>query len=119
VAKFRPERVGNLVREEISTLIARGFIKDPRVSTFLSISNIKFAPDLTSAKVYISSIESRGKLESGVKGLNSAAGFIQQHLGKKLKIRNVPKLVFYADESIQESFQINKIIDNLNTTEDE
>ncbi|WP_028973529.1 30S ribosome-binding factor RbfA [Spirochaeta cellobiosiphila] len=119
MAKFRPERIGNLIREEISRLVSHEEIKDPRVSSFLSITRIKVAQDLTNAKVFISSIEGESKLQNGVNGLNSAAGFIQKHLGQKLRMRNIPKLVFVADSSIVEGFIINQKIDELTKESDD
>lgn len=113
MAKFRPERVSSLIQEEISRLLMRGMVKDPRVSTFLSVTKVDLTSDYTLGKVYVSSFEPSSNLEKGVSGLNSAAGFIQRELGKTLKMRNIPKLTFVVDHSIREGFEINKKIDDV------
>ena len=77
MGQYRMERLNGQLRDEISTLILRGDVKDPRVSTYLSINRVEVASDLAYAKVYVSSFLSDSKLETGVDGLNSAAGYIQ------------------------------------------
>ena len=88
-------------------------IKDPRVSAFASISRVEVTGDLSQAKVFISSFESEDRLESVVEGLSSAAGFIQSVLGKKLHIRTIPHLVFKADTSIKDGFEVTQKIKGL------
>ena len=106
MGEFRLVKLGEQIREEISTLIATQKIKDPRVSTFLSINRVDVAADLAYAKVYVSSFLPEGQIIKGVAGLNSAAGFIQTSIAKKLTIRKFPKLTFIADNSIKEGFEM-------------
>jgi len=104
MSKFRLTRLGEQVREEISQMILRQQIKDPRVSTFLSINRVEITSDLSYGKVYVSSFMSHKETLKGVKGLESAAGFIQTKLSKKLRLRQFPKLTFIMDSSIEEGF---------------
>jgi ribosome-binding factor A len=113
MGSFRLERLGEQLREEISALILTGAIKDPRVSTFLSVNRVEVTADLAFAKVWVSSFENEHKLRHGAAGLQSAAGFIQSTLGKKLRIRQMPRLTFIADTSIKESFEMIKKINDL------
>jgi ribosome-binding factor A len=99
-------RLGGQIRDEISKMIAKQTIKDPRVSTFLSINLVELSGDLGFAKVYVSSFMDDAQTEKGVKGLQSAAGFIQTQLSKKLRLRQFPKLEFVRDKSIQEGFDM-------------
>ena len=85
-------------------MILRQQIKDPRVSTFLSINRVEITSDLSYGKVYVSSFMSHKETLKGVKGLESAAGFIQTKLSKKLRLRQFPKLTFIMDSSIEEGF---------------
>ena len=104
MSEFRLTRLGEQVREEISQMILRQQIKDPRVSTFLSINRVEITSDLSYGKVYDSSFMSHKETLKGVKGLESAAGFIQTKLSKKLRLRQFPKLTFIMDSSIEEGF---------------
>jgi ribosome-binding factor A len=91
---------------EIAGLIMSGDIKDPRVNSFLSVSRVEAAKDLSFAKVYISSFQDAGQLEEGVIGLNSAAKYIQGLLGRKLRLRLTPILRFEADHGVRDGIAI-------------
>lgn len=117
MASFRLVRLGEQIREEISKMILGGQIKDPRVSTFLSINRVDVSGDLGYAKVYVSSFMSGKETEKGVRGLQSAAGFIQSTIGRKLTIRQFPKLTFIADSSIREGFEMVRKLNQLEAEE--
>jgi ribosome-binding factor A len=110
MAKYRLERVSQLIAQQIGSMISMGEIKDPRVSTMVSVSNVTLSKDLTYAKVYISSFEGSEKLKSAVEGLNHAAGFIQGNIGKRIRIRNTPRMTFIEDHGIEEGFHLNEKI---------
>jgi ribosome-binding factor A len=114
MGEFRTERVGSLIREKISGLIAEGRIKDKRVTSFLSITRVNVSRDLSYADVYVSNIRTGANIENGALGLQSAAGFIQSCLGESMHIRKIPRLRFHADTSIRESFDMIKKIEELN-----
>ncbi len=119
MGEHRLDRLGEQIREEISALILSGKIKDPRVSTFLSVNRVEVSGDLGFAKVYVSSFMSVRETKQGVRGLESAAGFIQSTLGKKLRLRQFPHLTFIFDESIREGFEMVRKIDGLDLNRDE
>ena len=110
MGEFRMLKLGEQIRDEISKLIMLQKVKDPRVSTFLSINRVEVARDLAYAKVYVSSFMNESQVKKGVEGLNSAAGFIQSSIAKKLSIYKFPKLTFVEDTSIKEGFDmVNKL----------
>lgn len=106
MAEFRTERLGNLIQGLISALILEGKIKDPRVTPFISITRVNVSRDLSYADVYVSNIRETADLRRNAEGLQSAAGFIQSHLGSSLRIRKIPRLRFHADASIREGFDM-------------
>jgi len=118
MGEFRLDRLGEQIREEIAAMILGGKIKDPRVSTFLSINRVDVSGDLGFAKVYVSSFMSPQETKQGVRGLESAAGFIQSTLSKKLRLRQFPHLAFIFDESIREGFEMVHKIENLDIKPD-
>ncbi|AEE17387.1 30S ribosome-binding factor RbfA [Treponema brennaborense] len=113
MSSFRLIRLGEQIREEISRMILTRQIKDPRVSTFLSVNRVDVSGDLGYAKVYVSSFMSVKETENGVKGLQNAAGFIQSTIAKKLTIRQFPKLSFILDQSIKEGFEMVRKLNDL------
>ena len=113
MSDIRIKRVESLIREEISKMIMKGVIKNPSVNSLISITKVNVSKDLSHAKLFVSSFESRGKAMKAVGGLNRAVGFIQGKLGKKLHMRTIPKLEFKYDDSIEQGFEVNKIIDEV------
>ena len=91
-------------------------VKDPRVNEFLTINRVEVVKDLSCAKVYVSSFLDDASVERGVKGLQSAAGFIQSTIAKKVSIYRFPKLTFVADFSMKEGY---KMVQKLNALENE
>ena len=90
-------------------------VKDPRVSKLLSIIKINLSGDMSYADIYISAIEGSDKTKESVTALNkSAAGFLRRELGARMKLRKVPQLKFVADNSIENSANISRIIDSFN-----
>lgn len=94
--------------EEIGRLIVEKEIKDPRVSSLLSVSGVSVSKDLAYATVRVSGYVSHKRLEKSVNALNGAAGFVQARLAKKLKFRTTPKLRFVADHSIEQGFEVTR-----------
>ncbi|GHV93925.1 ribosome-binding factor A [Spirochaetia bacterium] len=113
MAEYRTERLGQLIQEKISALILEGKIKDPRVTSFLSITRVNVSRDLSFADIYVSNIKAAANIERGAEGLQSAAGFIQSQLGASMHIRKIPRLRFHADASIREGFDLVKKIEEL------
>jgi ribosome-binding factor A len=106
------ERVGQTIREKISSLILEGKIKDNRVNSFLSITKVDVSNDLSYADVYVSDV--RGKnIDRAAEGMQSAAGFIQSQLGAAMRIRKIPHLRFHADTSSGDGFDMIKKIEEL------
>ena len=113
MAGFRTERLGRLVQEMLSALILESKIKDPRVSPFISITRVNVAGDLSFADVYVSNINNVAHVERNVKGLQSAAGYIQSQLGAALRIRKIPRLRFHADTGIKDGFDLMQKIETI------
>ena len=116
MGQYRIQRLNDQLRDEISKLILRGDVKDPRVTTFLTINRVEVTTDLGYAKVYVSSFLPDNQNAKGVDGLNAAAGFIQREIAKKLRIRQFPKLQFLVDSGMKEGFAM---VQKLNQLEKE
>ncbi len=119
MSEFRIQRIENMVRDIISEMIIKGVIKDPRISSLVSISMVEVSKDLSYAKVHISGFENEKKIKSSVDGLNSAAGFIQKNLGKRMHTRTTPKLNFVFDSSIRDGFEMTKKLESMHIEPEE
>ena len=113
MGQYRLQRLNDQLRDEISQLILRGEVKDPRVNTFLSINRVEVTQDLSYGKVFVSSFLTDGDVKLGVDGLNAAAGFIQREISKKLRIYKFPKLTFVVDSGMKEGFNMVRKLNEL------
>ena len=89
-------------------------LKDPRISKLLSIVRVEVSGDLSHCKVNVSAIEGFEKTKESVEGLTSAGGFIRRELTNRLHLRKCPEMKFIADDSIEHSAQISKLIKDVN-----
>lgn len=111
MAGFKINRITSDVRIALSELLRE--IKDPRVSKLLSIVKVDVSGDLSYATVYVSAIEGYETTLQSVKALKGAAGYLRRELGSRMKLRKVPELRFIADNSIEHSANISRIIDSF------
>ena len=106
-------RINQEVQKELSMLIVRE-LKDPRIHPMTSIVNVEVAPDLKTAKVYISVLGDTTAQKDTLAGLKSAAPFLRTQLAKGINLRNTPELFFVVDQSIEYGVTMSKLIDEVN-----
>ena len=111
-------RINAEVRRELSALIQNG-IKDPRISPMTSVTSVEVAPDLKTAKVYISVLGDQESIDETMDGLRSAGGFVRRELARRINLRNTPKLIFINDGSIEYGAKMSKLIDEVNHNGDD
>jgi ribosome-binding factor A len=104
----RTYRVGELIQQEISAIILRG-LRDPRVG-FVTITSVDVTSDLRYAKVYFTVMGEDSDASETQQGLDSAVPFLRRELGKRLKLRHVPELVFKYDTSISYGNHIESLL---------
>ena len=112
---MRLRRVADLIRAEISDMILKD-LKDPRIG-FTSITRVRVSADLRHARVYVSVLGDAAKVKSAMAGLKSASGYIRRELGSRVRLRNVPELKFFHDETIEYAAHMEEIFNKLHETE--
>lgn len=108
----RVYRISEEVKKVVSELIFNG-LKDPRINSMTTITNVEVTRDLRFAKIYVSVLGNKEEKENTITGLESAKGFIRKEIGKKIDLRYVPEPIFYLDESIEQGIYMSKLIDDL------
>ena len=110
----RIRRVEDLLRDEIVQVIRRemGDIVTPH----MSITKVEVSKDLSSAKVYISFLNS-AESESNIAKLTKAEGYIRGILNRNIRMKRIPKLVFKRDETIAKAFRLEEIFESLHKDE--
>ncbi len=104
----RTDRLNEDITRELCAIIRR--LKDPRISSLLSVVRVDVTNDLSYATCYVSAMEGMDATKRSVQGLKSAAGYIRRELGNSLSLRYTPELRFVADDSIEHSAKINSLL---------
>jgi ribosome-binding factor A len=105
----RLDRVNQLLRQEIADLLTRE-LKDPRLGVMVSITGVETSPDLRTAKVFVSIYGSETESEQALEALRGAAGFLRRELSARLRMKQVPVLVFERDRSIERGARIAQLL---------
>jgi ribosome-binding factor A len=109
----RSEQLEKYLKREINKVIYRE-INDPRIK-FITITKIQVSSDLKYAKIFVSTFndndEDRQKL--ALEGLEHATKFIRGEIGKDLKLRFIPEIIFKIDKDIEYQYKLQKIISEI------
>jgi len=107
----RPDRVGEAIRDELSQLIARD-VHDPGIG-FLTLTRVSVTPDLQIARVYYTSLGDEKAQRETARALQRATPFLRRQIGQRIRLRRVPELAFFYDESIARHDRIEQILQDL------
>lgn len=107
----RSDRLGELIRQELSQLLLRGEIRDPRTRGAI-ISAVRVTDDLGQARVYVRLLgeASDAQKEDLVDALTRASGMLRRTLAPALRVKAVPTLTFFWDESIDRGVRMEQLL---------
>ncbi len=108
---YKNNRMSEDIHRELPDIIRQ--LKDPRISSMLTVVRVDLAGDGSHCKVYISSLLGEEDTRQSVRGLRSAAGFVRRELFSRLKMRKSPEIEFIADNSIAKGAEITKKLQSL------
>jgi len=104
----RAERVADAIRKEISSILLRE-ISDPRIGP-ITVTDAKLSDDLRQAKIYFVQMGRDKGSRDIEENLQRASGFLKKELGKRLRLRHIPDIHFYYDESFEYGSRIDRIL---------
>jgi ribosome-binding factor A len=107
----RTQRIGEEIRKVISTMLISG-VKDYRINSLVSVTDVEVTSDLSYAYVYVSILG--GDRESSMAGLKSACGYIRKEVGRNVKLRHTPEIIFKIDDSIEKGMYMENLIKKVN-----
>ena len=117
--EYRQGRLGGEIKKIISEMLLRE-LKDPRLDGMISISDVEVTRDGSYATCYVTILdttegeEARAEREQEVlDGLKSAKGLMRKEIGKELKLRRTPDLIFKMDHSMDYGRHIDEILKGL------
>lgn len=117
---LRGERLASEFQKAVYEVISRKLRdKVSSLSAIISVTGADVAPDLKTAKIYISIFDpSEEKKLASFAAIKENAGFIRHELAGMLRIRTVPALTFILDGSMEYGAHIDEILHKLETEHD-
>lgn len=110
---FRMDKVNAEMQKELSTII-NAELRNPSVdNAVITVTEVQTAPDFSSAKVYISALNSNLSQEEILKELTEASGFLKKRIAEELKLKRTPALKFLYDDSIEQGDKIMKLLEKI------
>jgi ribosome-binding factor A len=103
-------RINEMLREVVGAAIATD-LNDPRIG-FVTVTSVETAPDLSSARVYVSVLGSPEEREATLAGLASSHGVIQARIARETRMKRTPTLTFHYDDTIEKGVRISKLLDS-------
>ena len=110
----RLDRVNQLIKEEVSTLLQRE-LKDPRLG-FVTVTEVETAKDLRVAKVFVSVLGDERQWTASLAALASARGFVRNWLRQHLDLRVTPEIDFRPDHSMEHAARIQSLLKRVKDT---
>jgi ribosome-binding factor A len=104
----RTQRLNSQLQQELMQLLQRE-MKDPRIG-FATVTAVETAPDLSSARVWVSVLGSEEDRAESLRALSAAAPWLRRQLGERLHIRTIPQLLIRRDESIESGDRVLKLL---------
>ncbi len=111
---YRKERLEKEIRVIVADALLKE-VKDPRIG-FATVTKVKLNKDKTTVLIYVSVMGDEKTKKKSMIGLNSAKGFFQFKIGREMKIRNTPRIIFELDSSIEEGVNM---VNTINKIEEE
>ena len=108
----RTDRVGDEIQRELALLLQRE-VKDPRVP-MTTVSGVKVSRDLLNANVYVTFLgrDNAEQIADAVKVLNHMSGFLRSMLAQRVRMRQLPRLMFHYDDSLARGRHLSNLIDS-------
>lgn len=104
----RTDKLDSILRKELSVIISQE-INDPKIG-FPTLTDVSVAPDLSTAKVYVSFLGKNYKKRDGLEALRRAKGYIKTELAHRIKIRKIPDLEFIVDDTLDKADRIEQLL---------
>lgn len=108
---IRQKRVAERIRLEIAELLQRE-LKDPRLA-LVTVTRVIIDRELVHADVYVSNLGEAADHAVMLAALESAAGFIRREVGRRVRLRLTPNLVFHWDPGMENVEQVARLLDRL------
>ena len=107
----RAQKAAEAIREVVSMGILAE-LKDPRVRD-VTVTYVEVSADMRHAKVHVSVMGDETRQNLSLRGLQSAAGFLQAKIAQQIELRYTPRLKFVLDQGVKRSIEVVRILDEM------
>ena len=107
----RPDRVADQIRGEVASMLARD-VHDPGIG-FVTITRVQVTPDLQHARIHYTSLGDDTGRANTARALDRARVFLRRQIGSRLRLKRVPEIEFFYDESIAGQDRIEQLLNNI------
>jgi ribosome-binding factor A len=104
-------KAAEAIREVVGMAILAD-LKDPRIQ-HVTVTRVEVSPDMRQAKVHVSVMGDEKAQQLCLHGLQSAAGFLQQKIAKRIDTRYTPRIMFELDMGVKKSIAIARLLDDV------
>jgi len=101
-----------MMRREVAEILEHR-LRDPRLSHWVSVTDVEVTGDLSLARIYVSILPEGPERERSLEALESAAGFVRRELAGRLGLREVPEIRFLLDRSIETGARVDELLRKL------
>ena len=107
----RQEKIKRIVRDAVADIILNR-LNDPRLSGFVTITEIDISPDIRNADIYVSVMaETAGDRRKTFEAVKHATKHIQMLLGEQMSLRYALQLRILEDTKTKKTLETLKIIE--------
>jgi ribosome-binding factor A len=110
----RVARVQKLARQVLGEEIQN--LKDPRVG-FVTVTAVRISPDLRHARVLVSVLGTDEERVATMDGLRSAAPHLRTELGRQVRMKYLPELVFDLDTGTDRAERVEELLRKIHDEE--
>lgn len=110
-------KAAEAIREVVGMAILAD-LKDPRIAG-VTVTRVEVSPDMRNAKVHVSVMGDDKAQQLCLHGLQSAAGYLQQKVAKRIDTRYTPRIAFELDMGVKKSIAIARLLENVLPDEDD
>jgi ribosome-binding factor A len=107
----RPERVAEMLKEEISEIVGYE-LEDPRVHT-TTVTDVRISDDLRDARVFVMVEGSEDEIQTALIALRHAAPYVRKQLGFSLNLRHAPEIHFVRDTVEEKGARVDKLLNDI------
>ncbi len=107
----RPERVADMLREEITQIVGYE-LEDPRVQS-VTVTDVRVSENLRDASVYVLVEGGEEEILAALTALRHAAPYVRKQVGFALNLRHTPEIHFVRDTVEERGARVDRLLEQL------